>query len=83
MKGGCMETSLMMMLVVLVSIILGFVVGMYYQKQQSIKQLKENFSLSTKETVGISVGVSIGVLLIIILILFLIAYKSNKNIFII
>jgi hypothetical protein len=67
MKGGCMESSLMTMLVVLVSIGLGFVGGYYYEKQQSHKQIKENFAMSEGTKLAIGVGAAVGVIILLVI----------------
>ncbi len=58
MTAGCIETSLMTIILVIVCLVIGFVGGYYYEKEQSKKQqVKENFySLSSGEIAGIVVG---------------------------
>jgi uncharacterized protein YneF (UPF0154 family) len=66
MKGGCMESSLMTMLVILVCVGLGFFAGYYYEnQQQSHKQIKENFSMSGSTIGGIIGGIVGGIILLV------------------
>jgi hypothetical protein len=78
MKGGYIELSLMMVLVVLVSVGLGFVGGYYYEKQQSHKQIKENFAMSQGAQIGI--GVAVGVVVLVLFIGFYFGKDSSENV---
>ncbi len=60
MTAGCLETSLMTVLLVLVSIVVGFLIGSYYTKQQHVK---ENFV----DASTISFGVFLGLLCLFII----------------
>ena len=53
MTAGCVETSLMTVLLVLVSVAIGFLVGSYYTKQQHVK---ENFVDASNIAFGLFVG---------------------------
>jgi uncharacterized protein YneF (UPF0154 family) len=79
MKYACVKSSLMMMLFVLFCVGLGFVGGYYYEKQQqSHKQIKENFRISSS-TLGI-IGFIVGcVILVILIILYNEVIKSRHT----
>ncbi len=57
MTAGCVETSLMTVLLVLVSVAIGFLVGSYYTKQQHVK---ENFRDLTGDETALIISVVIG-----------------------
>ncbi len=78
MKGGYIELSLMMLLVVLVSVGLGFVGGYYYEKQQSHKQIKENFAMS--QGAQIAIGVVVGVVVLALFFGFYFGKDSSQHV---
>ena len=74
MTAGCVETSLMTVLLVLVSVAIGFLVGSYYTKQQHVK---ENFVDASSIVFKVIYGF-IAILLVCGLIWAVINYKNIK-----
>jgi ribose/xylose/arabinose/galactoside ABC-type transport system permease subunit len=76
-KGGCVSSILIIILALVLGSIIGFLSGIYYQKNSdSQKQTKENFnSLSKGGIAGISIGAV--VVVIILCILYIIYYYYN------
>ena len=79
MKGGCMESSLMTMLVILVCVGLGFAGGYYYEKQQSHKQIKEHFAMSEGTKIAIGVGAAVGVIILLVVMFKISADTGNSG----
>ena len=71
MLGGCVESSLMLILLVLICVIIGFLIGSYYEKHLQT-QNKEHFaSLSKGEISGIVIGSVVLLILVLVAIFYI------------
>ncbi len=78
MLGGCVETSLMLILLVLICVVIGFLIGSYYEKHLQT-QNKEHFaSLSKGEISGIVIGSVVLLILVLVIILYIIMSQYAK-----
>ena len=70
MLGGCVESSIMLILLVIICVVIGFLIGSYYEKHLQT-QNKEHFV--TKQSVGKIIGIVLSV--VVLLFIGIISYR--------
>ncbi len=80
MLGGCVESSLMLILLVLICVIIGFLIGSYYEKHLQT-QNKEHFaSLSKGEISGIVIGSVVLLILVLVAIFYIYIIRFVRSV---